>query len=169
MALTQDTITFEGAQLLFRNFSGEERTFNAKGQRNFCLKLNEQQAEELARIGLNVKWLEPRDEGDARQAYIKVNMKFGKGRPPTVVLISSRGRTQLDEDTVSMLDFVWADNIDLVIRLWDRPLDMGGPGVSAYLKSIYVKMQEDDLDLKYADIPDAAPVRQAEVDDNWSE
>ena len=30
-------ITFEDRKILFRNFSGEEGKFNAKGRRNFCI------------------------------------------------------------------------------------------------------------------------------------
>ena len=37
----------EDAKIAFRNFSGKEGQFNAKGDRNFCLLLTDELAEDL--------------------------------------------------------------------------------------------------------------------------
>ena len=43
----------------------------------------------------------------------------------------------------------------MIISPYNYPARNGKPaGVSAYLKSLVVKVIEDDLELKYADIPD---------------
>lgn len=146
-------ITVENAQIRFRNFEGREEMYNSEGDRNFALFLEPELAEQLIRDGWKVKHLKPREEDDEPQAYLPVTVRFGD-YPPKVVMISSRGRTELNEQTVMMLDKVILDNVDLVIN--GSPWEVNGnTGIKAYLKSIYATIQEDELDRKYANIPDA--------------
>ena len=146
----------EGRRIFFRNFAGEEGRYNNAGQRNFVVFLNEDEAEAMMADGWNVKWLEPKEEGDLSQPILKVKVKFGgKGQPPRVVLITSRGRTNLDESMVSLLDWADIENVDMIIRPYEYDVN-GKQGVSAYLKSIYVTIREDALELKYRDVPDSA-------------
>ena len=58
------------------------------------------------------------------------------------MLITSRGRTNLDEDQVEMLD--WADiiNVDMIVRPYEWTVNEKS-GVKAYLQSIYVTIEED--------------------------
>jgi hypothetical protein len=67
------------------------------------------------------------------------------------VLITSRGRTNLDENAVEMLD--WADilNVDLMVRPYEWNVN-GKTGIKAYLQSIYVTIQEDELERKYSEL-----------------
>jgi hypothetical protein len=96
--------------------------------------------------------LKPRseEEEDAPQAYLPISVNF-KGRPPRIVLITSRGRTNLDEDTVEMLD--WADilNVDLIVRPYEWTVNQKS-GVKAYLQSLYITIEEDALEQKYSDL-----------------
>lgn len=147
------TIVMEGVRIVFRNFAGKEGQYNREGDRNFAVLLDEEIAKALLNDGWNVKWLEPRedaDEGTERQAYLQVSVSW-KGRPPTVVLITSRGRTNLDESQVDMLD--WADitNVDLIVRPYNWDVN-GKTGIKAYLKSLYVTIEEDELERKYAEL-----------------
>ena len=48
--------------------------------------------------GWNIKRLKPRDGAEQGTAYIQVSVGF-KGRPPRMVMITSRGRVELGEDT----------------------------------------------------------------------
>lgn len=152
-------VVMENRRILFRNFSGLEGKYNNKGNRNFCVTLTDEEAEAMERDGWNVKWLLPREEGDAAQAYLKVRVKFpdpdSKARPPRVIMITSRGKTPLDESMVSILDWAEITNVDLIFRAWQY--DIGGrQGLSAYLNAIYVTIREDELEKKYADVPDSA-------------
>lgn len=160
----ENTITMEGVKIVFRNFAGKEGQFNREGDRNFSVLLDESIAEVLAKDGWNVKWLRPREEDEegAEQAYLQVSVNF-KGRPPRVVMVTSRGRTNLGEDDVEMLD--WADirNVDLIVRPYHWNVN-GKSGIKAYLKSIFVTIEEDELELKYADLDDI-PARAGRVDE----
>lgn len=151
-----DEVTLENVRIVFRNFSGRKGQYNPEGNRNFGALLTEEQAESMATIGWNVKELRAReDDPDSKpQPWIPVALGFGgAGRPPLVVMLTSRGRTTLGEDDVASLDYVNIRNVDLILRpfKWDKN---GNTGIKAYVKSIYVTINEDELELKYADVPD---------------
>ena len=152
--MVEDNIRIEGARIGFRNFSGEEGRFNPKGRRNFCVFLDEDIAKDMEKEGWNVKWLQPREEGDEPQAYLQVKLVFGK-IPPKIVLVTGRGKTRLDEDTVNILDWAEIQNVDLVIRPYNWEVN-GDTGVSAYIKTMYVTLREDEFESKYCDVPDSA-------------
>lgn len=152
--MVEDNIRIEGARIGFRNFSGEEGRFNPKGRRNFCIFLEEDIAKDMEKEGWNVKWLQPREEGDELQAYLQVKVVFGK-IPPKIVLVTMRGKTRLDEDTVNILDWAEIQNVDLVIRPYNWEVN-GNTGVSAYIKTMYVTLREDEFESKYYDVPDSA-------------
>lgn len=148
-----DTVLMEGVRIIFRNFAGKEGQYNREGDRNFAVLLDEPVAQAMANDGWNVKWLKPRDddEDETTQAYLPVSVNFAKGRPPRVVMITSRGRTNLDENMVELLD--WADitNVDLIVRPYEWTVS-GKSGIKAYLQSIYVTIEEDELERKYAEL-----------------
>jgi hypothetical protein len=139
---------------LFRNFSGEEGRFNAKGKRNFNVLLTDDEAKRMEADGWNVKYLQPREEGDAPQPRLEVSVHYGRN-PPRIILITSRGKTPLDESMVSLLDWADIENVDMIVRPYEWEVS-GKTGVKAYLKSIYVTIREDELELKYIDVPDSA-------------
>lgn len=146
-------VLFENCRIIFRNFSGAEGRFNAKGDRNFNLLLEDDVAEQMLQEGWNVKYLKPREEGDEPQPRLEVSVSY-KGRPPRVVMITSRGRTNLTEDMISLLDWAEFENVDLIINPY--PWEVSGKsGIKAYLGSLYVTIREDALELKYADVPDS--------------
>lgn len=154
--MAQDnTVLMEGVRIIFRNFSGKEGQYNREGDRNFAVLLDEKVATAMAEDNWNVKWLKPRsdEEGEEPQAYLPVSVNF-KGRPPRIVLITSRGRTNLDEDSVEMLD--WADilNVDLIVRPYEWTVN-NKSGIKAYLQSIYVTIEEDALEMKYSEVDPA--------------
>jgi hypothetical protein len=154
--MPQDNIVMmEGVRIIFRNFAGKEGQYNREGDRNFAVLLDDTIANSMAEDGWNIKWLKPReeDEDESSQAYLQVSVNF-KGRPPRIVLITSRGRTNLTEDQVEMLD--WADikNVDLIVRPYEWVVNQKS-GIKAYLQSIYVTIEEDALEIKYAQLDQA--------------
>lgn len=155
MPRNDNTVLMEGVRIIFRNFSGKEGQYNREGDRNFAVLLDEKIATAMAEDNWNVKWLKPRseEEEEAPQAYLPVSVNF-KGRPPRIVLITSRGRTNLDEDSIDMLD--WADilNVDLIVRPYEWTVN-GKTGVKAYLQSLYVTIEEDQLERKYSELDSA--------------
>lgn len=151
------TLLVDGAEIAWRNFSGEAGLYNNAGQRNFCLFLPKATADEIAADGWPVKVLEPRDEGDLPRYFVRVKVKMDGKKPPTVVMITHKGRNTLDEDTISVLDHVWIKNVDLVVRPYDY--DFGGNvGTNVYLNAIYVTLEENEkeilLEERYGEIPE---------------
>lgn len=143
------TMTFmvEDANIFWRNFSGQESQWNSRGERNFCVELTDDVAEQMAKDEWNVKYTKPRDEGDEPTPFIQVAVRFDI-RPPRVVLLTDNSRTQLDEASVGVLD--WADirTADLIAR--SRYWNFGGKeGYKAYLQSLFVTIEEDALERKY--------------------
>lgn len=147
-----NTVILEDVDIIFRNFTGKEGMYNREGDRNFAVKLPRDVAEELAAQGWNVKQLRPREEDDEPQPYLSVAVNF-KNRPPTIRMIGSKsGRaTQLDEDTVDILDYVDISKVDVLIRPYDWAVS-GNTGRKAYLQSLYITIIEDPLELKYGDL-----------------
>jgi hypothetical protein len=150
-----NTVLMEGVQIIFRNFSGKEGQYNREGDRNFAVLLDDAIADRMAEDGWNIKWLKPNEEtpDEAPQAYLPVSVNF-KGRPPRIVLITSRGRTDLDEKSIDMLDWAEIKNTDLIVRPYEWLVN-DKSGIKAYLKSIYITIEEDPLELKYAEMDQA--------------
>lgn len=153
---------FEGATIIFRNFTGKEGQYNREGDRNFCLLLDPQKAQEMIEAGWNVKALRSRDPNEPPQPYIQIAVSF-KGRPPRVVIITSRGRTDLSETEVEILDWVDIAKVDMVIRPYNWSVN-GKTGVKAYLKSLFITILEDPLELKYNDVPEISASQPAALE-----
>lgn len=150
-----DDVIIEDARLIFRNLAGRAQQYNSEGDRNFCVLLDKRMAEKMAKDGWNVKYLKPREEGEEPQAYIQVAVNYNKGRPPRVVLITSRGRVDLGAEEVEVVDYADIKTADVKLNPYVWEVN-GNTGVKAYLKSMFVTLNEDELDLKYADINRAA-------------
>lgn len=161
-----NNIFIEDAKLIFKNFQGKGTEFNAEGNRNFGVLLDDELAENLVADGWNVKHLKARedDPDHYEQPWLAVKVKFGQ-IPPICQLINSRGKIKLNEDTIEQLDWSVIKTCDVIIRPYNYPAMAGRPaGVSAYLKAIYVTLDEDRFARKYADLPDLDEVYDDTVD-----
>lgn len=159
-------VLMEGVKIIFRNFKGAEGQYNREGVKNFGVILPEDVAAAMANDGWNVKRLRPSEEEKEQgieqgPPWLPVECAFDKGRPPKVVMITSRGKTILDDETVEQLDYAEIaedpqtslPKCDLIVRpfAWG-PNAMGASGVKAYLKSMFVTIDEDDLERKYGEM-----------------
>lgn len=148
-------LTLRDVNVIFRNFNGAEKPFNPAGQRNFSILVDPESAQDMLRDGWNIKFLKPREGDDPNeplQAHLPVKVNF-KGRPPSIVMVTHKGKTPLTEDMVGALDYVVFKKADLTINpyRWDIS---GKQGITAYAKTLYVTIEEDPLDLEYAEVPE---------------
>ena len=158
--MVENNITFEGCRIIFRNFTGKQTQYNPAGKRNFCVVIPTDQVigededgepiflvNQLLDDGWNVKIRPPRDENDSELAYLQVAVSFDN-IPPKIWMISSNTRTLLDETTVGQLDFAEIVNVDLIVRPYNWEVN-GKSGVKAYVKAMYVTIEEDEFAAKY--------------------
>ena len=151
-------ITIKKAKIFKTNFSGKEiPPYNPEGKRNFLVYIDDLNvAEDMLRDGWNIRWLEPRNEGDERKAFLSVEVSF-RNRPPKIVIITSRGETPIGEEDVNMLDWAEKERVDLTInpRFWD---DGGKRRIKAYLRTMKVWIYEDELEQEIDELYLNAPV-----------
>lgn len=154
--MIKSNITIENARIIFRNFSGKEGRYNPAGKRNFCVLLDKELSTTLEEDGWNVRWLVPKDDQEDKQGYLQVALSF-ENIPPKIILITSKGKTTLDEESVSLLDWAEIKEIDLIIRPYNWIIQEGTKneksGVKAYVKSMYVTIVEDEFEAKYRNVP----------------
>lgn len=140
-------VTIEKCRIAFRNFSGKAEKFNPEGARNFVLFLTDEEAETYARLGWNVKFLKPRDDETQGQPFLKVSIGYDK-KPPKIILVTSRGKTYIDQDTVGSLDWVDIEQADITLNPYEWDVN-GATGVKAYVKTLVIQIVEDYLEMKW--------------------
>lgn len=162
MPQVPERVVVENATLNFRNFEGRESRFG-KSDRNFGVVLDNKTAQQMQRDGWNVKFPDPREEGEERDPYIVVSVGY-KIRPPRIVMVTSAGKVSLSEKQIQVLD--WADirSADVIFSpgVWEVN---GKTGIKAWLKTLVVTIEEDELERKYRLNEDEAGLQTFEHDE----
>ena len=155
---TPALLNIEDAQLIWRNFSGKGGGFNAEGNRNFSVVLDEDQYQDLALMNWRVKTYVPKNDDEPLPPIYSLNVKvnFNSNRPPKIYLITESSRAMLDEDSIDILDFADIVTADLVINPYYTETALAGAGFSAYLQTAYITIREDKFASKYANVPTSA-------------
>lgn len=147
MPRASKNLTMENVTIAFRNFEGKEDVYNRAGDRNFSILLDEQRAAQMLNDGWNIKRLKPRDDEEIGQPYITVAVSY-KSRPPKIGMVTSKNITYLGEDKVEMLDWVDIETADVTLNPYEWVVN-GKTGVKAYLATLFVKIYEDYLQVKW--------------------
>lgn len=141
-------LQIDDATIIYRNFSGVGSKFNREGDRNFAVKINDQDiANALIEDGWNVKIKPPRDEEESPFMYLPVKIKFSD-RGPTVYLKTGGTMNKLDEESIDCLDDIDILSVDMDLRAYDWEVN-GKEGRTAYLQSICVTQRIDRFAAKY--------------------
>lgn len=146
-------LQIDDAKIIFKNFSGRGDKFNREGDRNFSLLIEDPDtADALIKEGWNVRIKDSRDEDAPPFMRLPVKIKFTE-YGPNVYLITGDRRNELDEESISCLDNIDIESVDMDIRPYDWEVN-GKTGRTAYLQSIQVIQRVDRFTAKYASMTD---------------
>lgn len=157
-------LTLEGAKIIFKNLEGRPTKFNRHGGvRSFNILFREEDAElaaTLMRDGWNLAPLPNKDDPNAppKAWRLPVAVDFEHGHPAVyTVTKTAAGKlnvTALGVETVAGIDMADIDYCDITVR-GSRWVDEGGfRHVKAYLKTMYVNLNDDPLAMKYQSLID---------------
>lgn len=146
-----NNINIEGANIIWKNFSGERDRFNP-GKRGFSVVIDDAvMADELKQEGWNVKERPLQEGADPSEQEWTLPVKLNMNRYTQVWLIVGNHKTLLNEDTVAQLDVVDITDCDLSIRPYEWEMS-GRTGITAYVDSMYATIRENKFAEKYADL-----------------
>lgn len=143
-------LQIDDARIIFKNFEGRGDKFNREGDRNFSLLIEDPNtADALIAEGWNVKIKPGRDEDEGDFMRLPVKVKF-TDYGPKVYLVSGGRRVELDEESISCLDNIDIESVDMDLRPYDWDVN-GRTGRTAYLQSMQVVQRIDRFAARYVD------------------
>lgn len=145
-------LLFEDFQIIFKNFSGREGTYNTEGERSFSVLIDDPTiAQMLSDEGWNIRILKPRDDQEEpnHSLQIKVTQRKRDGRGftklPPIHLHSDGNEVVLNENTVGELDYANIKSTYFSVRGYQYE-----PGkISAWLNLMHVELEEDPFASRY--------------------
>lgn len=139
----------DGRQIIFKNFEGRGDKFNREGDRNFSLRIdNEDTADALVKKGWNVRIKEGRDEDEGPFMRLPIKVKF-TNYGPNVYLRTGDRVNELNEESIACLDNIEIESVDMDIRPYDWDVN-GRTGRTAYLQSMEVVQRIDRFAARHA-------------------
>ncbi len=154
-----DRLRLEDVKIIFKNFRGEKGPYNEAGVRTFSIVVDDlDQAAELIIMGWALKPLK-NEEGDVDAYHLPVKINYDSRQPPRIykVSLTRQGQLPLDERTIDMLDYLPIDYADVIVNPYEWDV-RGETGVKAYCQTMYVVIEENELDIKWANMPSAPNV-----------
>jgi len=146
-------LQIDDARIIFKNFEGRGDKFNREGDRNFSLLIEDPDtADALTAEGWNVRIKPGRDEDEGPFMRLPVKVKF-TDYGPNVYLVSGGRRVELDEESISCLDNIDIESVDMDLRPYDWDVN-GRTGRTAYLQSMQVVQRIDRFAARYANMPE---------------
>ena len=139
----------DGRQIIFKNFEGRGDKFNREGDRNFSLRIDDENtADALVNEGWNVRIKEGRDEDEGPFMRLPIKVKF-TNYGPNVYLRTGDRVNELNEESIACLDNIEIDSVNMDIRPYDWDVN-GRTGRTAYLQSMEVVQRIDRFAARYA-------------------
>lgn len=138
-------VQIEDAKITFRNFKGKKTNYSPEGRRTFHVILPEDVARDLESLGWNIRWPKP-ESGLLPSTEIIV--AFEGAFPPKIYQKTSKNTVKLTEDLVGELDNLDIEKVDMIVTPYNWNVN-GKRGVKGYLKTLFVFVKEDPLELKY--------------------
>lgn len=139
----------DGRQIIFKNFEGRGDKFNREGDRNFSLRIDDENtADALVKEGWNVRIKEGRDEDEGPFMRLPIKVKF-TNYGPNVYLRTGDRVNELNEESIACLDNIEIDSVSMDVRPYDWDVN-GRTGRTAYLQSMEVVQRIDRFAARYA-------------------
>ena len=161
-----EDLVIDHARILNVNFKGADKWgYNPKHERGFWLALDPERfdLDAIRDDGWNLKTKEPREgyEDNGPLYYIPIKVRWDNF-PPVIYLLTRAGgtdenpryrRTKMDEEASFEIDDARIERVDLEIRPSHYDVN-GNQGIAAYLKKMYIIIEEDKLDKMYSFVDD---------------
>ncbi len=156
-----ERLKLEGVAVIFKNFRGEKGTYNEEGVRTFSVVIEDlEQATDLIIQGWALKPLKNED-GEVEAYHLPVKVNYASRQPPRIYKISMVNNAQLplDDKTIDMLDYLPIDYVDLIVNPYSWEV-RGETGIKAYCQTMYVVIEENALDIKWANLANNNPLEE---------
>lgn len=138
---------FADAEIIFRHFNGVKDDFHAAGKRDFCIKINEEEAKQLIDKGIVVKPMTSSDPDAEMMYYVKIRVGYGvndngKRWGPRVYVYTDKTRRILNENTISILDDARIVHADISSHVYRRRVN-GKDTATLWADVLHVTVKEN--------------------------
>lgn len=150
-----ERVRFDNADIIFKHFGGEKDDFHTEGQRDFAIRIDEEEARYLADKGLNVKPFTSKDPDEPPMFYVKVKLRYGvcdDGTEwgPIINTYTDKVKRELNKSNVGMLDRARILDADVVTHIYRRQ-NNGKPTATLTLDILHAVIKDRRYDDPYAD------------------
>lgn len=149
------SIDLDDCELLdSRNFAGREivkngRTVNGEGRRNFLVKINQEQYDELFERGWDVGRFSAQNEEDEPICFLRVNVSYYKAEPRIHYIVEGND-TLLPEDRIDILDRVNFERLDVRCDEVNKQKANGNWVKKPFVRELWATVTADRFRSRYA-------------------